>query len=139
MEDAYRLLADIEMKTTTKLPCFKADKSFGNIGKLVPERIFQQDYRDCKNITMFRVQLASRDLLFIFFLVNEKVQKQLGASGCGLFALAFAADLCHGLDPANRSYDQAKIREHLMYQLPWSQNKYSFSNNHSESSLSHEY
>ena len=87
---------------------------------------------------MFRVQLASRDFLFIF-LVNEKVQKQVGASGCGLFALAFAADLCHGLDPTNRSYDQAKIREHLIYQLPWSQNKYSFFNNHLLSSLSHIY
>ena len=48
------------------------------------------------------------------FLVNEKVQKQLGASGCGLFALAFAADLCHGLDPTNRSCDQAKMREHYI-------------------------
>ena len=52
VEDAYRLLADIEMKTTTKFPCFKADKSFGNIDKLVPERIFQKDYRDCEKITM---------------------------------------------------------------------------------------
>ena len=25
-----------------------------------------------------------------------------------------AADLCHGLDPTNRSYDQAKIREHYI-------------------------
>ena len=73
----------------------------------------------------------------LYFLVNEKVQKQVGASGCGLFALAFAADLCHGLDPTNRSYDQAKIREHLIYQLPWGQNKYSFFKNHLESSLSH--
>jgi len=38
VEDAYRLLADFEMKTTTKFSCFKADKSFSNIGKLVPER-----------------------------------------------------------------------------------------------------
>ena len=66
VKDAYRLLADFEMKTTTKFSCFKADKSFDNIGKLVPERIFQQDYRDCKKITMFRVQLASRDFLFVF-------------------------------------------------------------------------
>ena len=27
---------------------------------------------------------------------------------------AFAADLCHGLDPTNRSYDQAKMREHYI-------------------------
>ena len=65
-EDAYRLLADFEIKTKTKFSCLKADKSFDNIGKLVPERIFQQDYRDCKKITMFRVQLASRDFLFVF-------------------------------------------------------------------------
>ena len=38
VEDAYRLLADFGIKTTTKFCCFKADKSFGNIGKLVPER-----------------------------------------------------------------------------------------------------
>ena len=39
VEDVYRLLADFEMKTTTKFSCFKADKGFDNIGKLVPERI----------------------------------------------------------------------------------------------------
>ena len=38
VEDAYRLLADFEMKTTTKFCCFKANKSFGNICKLVLER-----------------------------------------------------------------------------------------------------
>ena len=31
VEDTYRLLADFEMKTTTKFSCFKADKSFGNV------------------------------------------------------------------------------------------------------------
>ena len=66
VEDANRLLADFEMKTTTKFSCFKADKSFDNIGKLVPEIIFQHDYRDCKKITTFQVQLASRDFLFVF-------------------------------------------------------------------------
>ena len=35
VEDAYRLLADFKMKTTTK-----PFKSFGSIGKLVPERNF---------------------------------------------------------------------------------------------------
>ena len=32
------------------------------------------------------------------FFVNEKVQKQLGPSNCGLFALAFTVDLCQELD-----------------------------------------
>ena len=49
MEDAYRLIAVLETKTTTKFSCFKADKSFGNIGKYRKE-IFQQDYRDGKKI-----------------------------------------------------------------------------------------
>ena len=40
VEDAYRLLADFEMKTAREFSCFKADKSSGSIGKLVPERNF---------------------------------------------------------------------------------------------------
>ena len=42
MEDAYRLLADFEIKTTIKF-LFQSRQSFDNIGKLVLERIFQQD------------------------------------------------------------------------------------------------
>ena len=33
--------------------------------------------------------------------INEKVQRQVGGSDCGLFSLAFATDLCHGLDPVH--------------------------------------
>ena len=46
--------------------------------------------------------------------VNEKVQKQVGSSDCGLFALAFATDLCHGLDPLNQKYDQRFMRQHYV-------------------------
>ena len=216
VEDAYRLIADFETKTTTKFSCFKADKSFGNIGKYRKE-IFQQDYRDGKKIcpddpdatmTLYKESksnildktgwlynseihagqsLLKRDFPMVdglhdpavrgalvtpaasefiqiinvgrhwvclsnigvtipgavrvfdsdlyrkpnasaiehacrmmhhmgdaVTLVNEKVQRQLGSSDCGLFALAFAAELCHGLDPTNRSYDQAKMREHYI-------------------------
>lgn len=41
------------------------------------------------------------------------VQRQSGGSDCALFALAFAADLCAGKDPAGRGYDQKKMRNHL--------------------------
>ena len=89
--DAYRLLADFEMKTTTKFSCFKADKSFDNIGKLVPKIIFKQDYRDFKKLNHVSSSVGlSRFPLY--FLADGKVQKQPGAGGCGLFALAFAAD-----------------------------------------------
>ena len=46
--------------------------------------------------------------------VYEKVQKQLGSSDCGLFALAFATDLCHGLDPTKQSYNQEMMPRHFV-------------------------
>ena len=46
--------------------------------------------------------------------VYEKVQKQLGSSDCGLFALAFATDLCHGLDPTKQSYNQEMMHRHFV-------------------------
>ncbi|CAH3143466.1 unnamed protein product [Porites evermanni] len=47
-------------------------------------------------------------------LCNEKVQKQLGGSDCGLMALAFANDLSHGLDPATQRYSQFEMRKHFV-------------------------
>jgi hypothetical protein len=46
--------------------------------------------------------------------LNEKVQKQIGVGECGLFALAFATDLCYGLDPANQHYDQTTVCQHYV-------------------------
>ena len=48
---------------------------------------------------------------------NEKVQKQINSSDCGLIALAFATDLCHGIDPAAQLYDQEKMRAHYVHCL----------------------
>ena len=39
-------------------------------------------------------------------------QQQQGVSDCGLFALAFACDLCQGRDPCTRIYYQSKLRSH---------------------------
>lgn len=43
------------------------------------------------------------------------VQRQSGASDCGLltFAVAFAASLCHGRDPHTIHYNQNSMRSHL--------------------------
>lgn len=38
------------------------------------------------------------------------IQHQTGCSDCGLFALAFAADLVENEDPFTRSYFQSKLR-----------------------------
>ena len=37
-----------------------------------------------------------------------------GAVDCGVIAIAFATDLCHGLDPVAVTYDQEKMRQHLL-------------------------
>ena len=40
--------------------------------------------------------------------------KQLGATDCGVFAIAYAIDVLHGNSPQHIRYDQNKMREHLI-------------------------
>ena len=42
------------------------------------------------------------------------VQQQRGAADCGLFAIAFSTDLAFGEDPTKISYEQTKLRDHLL-------------------------
>ena len=44
----------------------------------------------------------------------ESVQKQSDTVMCGLYAIAFALDLCQDIDPVYRHYDESKMREHLL-------------------------
>ena len=41
------------------------------------------------------------------------VQQQQGTLDCGLFAIAFAVEVCSGRNPQCASFDQKKMREHL--------------------------
>ena len=41
------------------------------------------------------------------------VQYQDSSSDCGLFAVPMAFDLCNGIDPFLKDYDQSKTHEHL--------------------------
>lgn len=43
----------------------------------------------------------------------NKVQRQIGGTDCGLFALAFATSLCHGENPSETMYIQHEMRSHL--------------------------
>ena len=45
------------------------------------------------------------------------VHSQSGIVDCGIFALAYAIDLFHGVDPSTVFYDQSCMREHLLYCL----------------------
>ena len=77
-------------------------------------KVFDSLYRKPNAIT---IEHACRMLLHTgeeVTFVNEKVQKQLGGSDCGLFALAFATDLCNGLNPTDQSYDQGMMRRHYV-------------------------
>ena len=42
------------------------------------------------------------------------VDRQTNGNDCGLYALANATSLVHGLDPCNMAYDQAQMRRHLL-------------------------
>ena len=52
-----------------------------------------------------------------FTLEYLKVQQQLGTSDCGLFALANACAICHGLDPCTLQYNQKEMRNHFIKSL----------------------
>ena len=41
------------------------------------------------------------------------VQQQNGAVDCGLFAVAYAVEVCYGYSPSVVSFDQRKMRTHL--------------------------
>ena len=41
------------------------------------------------------------------------VQQQVGLKDCGLFAVAFAVEVCQSHDPSRVSYDQSKMRSHF--------------------------
>ena len=45
---------------------------------------------------------------------HQNVQKQLGDSDCGCFALAFATSLCNGIEQSKELYDQKAMRIHLL-------------------------
>ena len=50
----------------------------------------------------------------LFTIRHPKVQFQIGDADCGLFAIAFATALCSRVDPSQLSFDQFKMRQHLV-------------------------
>ena len=48
-------------------------------------------------------------------LFPEKVQSQKNSIDCGIYAIAFITDLCHGINPATHQYSSSKeLRQHLV-------------------------
>ena len=48
------------------------------------------------------------------FVNIPKIQIQMGGADCGLFAIAYVTSLAHGDDPSVISYEQIKMRGHLI-------------------------
>ena len=46
-------------------------------------------------------------------IVNVSVQQQKGGKDCGVFAVAYALDVCLGKNPQYSVFDQTKMRSHL--------------------------
>ena len=70
-----------------------------------------------KNVSTVAIDHSCHMLLYTGSTVtfsNERVQKQTNSNDCGLSALAFTADLWHGLDPKVQSYDQDNMRKHYI-------------------------
>ena len=44
----------------------------------------------------------------------QMTQQQVGATDCGIFAIAYAVELAHGHDPSAIVYDQSEMRNHLL-------------------------
>ena len=42
-----------------------------------------------------------------------KCKKQAGGKDCGLFAIAYATAIAHGVDPSRMELNQATMRNHL--------------------------
>ena len=47
-------------------------------------------------------------------IVMKKLQRQDGSADCGLFAIAVMTSLAHKEDPSTVTYDQSKMRHHLL-------------------------
>ena len=47
-------------------------------------------------------------------IVMKNMQRQEGSTDCGLFAIAVMASLAHKEDPSSITYDQNKMRKHLL-------------------------
>ena len=65
---------------------------------------------ELKRIVADLIQTSSKSITINYV----KMQYQSGSSDCGLFAIAYACAICHGLDPSNLIYRQDSMRRHLI-------------------------
>ena len=85
---------------------------------------------DCNTVNVYdslftELDQESSSLIFRMFhncnndgrqitIVMKKLQRQDGSADCGLFAIAVMMSLAHKEDPSAVTYDQNKMRQHLL-------------------------
>ena len=76
--------------------------------------VFDSMYNDldqeCKSQVLSILKYKGKTVKFHMI----PVQRQVGGTECGLFAIAFAVALCLGLNPAKLIFEQSKMRTHLI-------------------------
>ena len=76
-------------------------------------RVYDSLYEKLSNVTEYliasMVHVPSSDLQIVMM----DVEKQSNGSDCGVLAIAYAFDICSGMDPCSVRFDHSKIRQHL--------------------------
>ena len=75
----------------------------------VYDSLFKSVSRETLRLIVSMVYSQSSDLKITMM----DVEKQSNGSDCGVLAIAYAFDICNGLNPCNVRFDQNKIRQHL--------------------------
>ena len=65
--------------------------------------------KETKYLIASMVHVPSSDLKIVMM----DVEKQSNRSDCGVLAIAYAVNICRGMDPCTVRFDHSKIRPHL--------------------------
>ena len=76
--------------------------------------IYDSLYDSVTNITKMQIAALVCSPEDSIALRIHHTQFQEGASDCGIFAVAYATELAHGMNPASRKYDQKSLRGHFI-------------------------
>ena len=92
---------------------------------IVASNMLTNDYNTV-NVYDFLLDQENTDIILRIFqnhnnnekkavtIVMKNLQRQEGSTDCGLFAIAVMASLAHREDPSSVTYDQNKMRKHLL-------------------------
>ena len=75
----------------------------------VYDSLYKTVPKETENLIASMVHVPSSDLKIVMM----DVEKQSNMSDCGVLAIAYAGNICRGMDPCTVRFDHSKIRPHL--------------------------